>query len=77
MGVPVAMVSALYGLPINYGVNRVVQGVRIEHVCGNPRLSPEKDNLFMRGIVRVALKALQTPVTGPTLFEISSADEGE
>src|SRR5262249_13172877 len=42
---------------------------RIEHVCGDPNLGPEKDYAYGMRIVRTALAALQTPVTGPTLFD--------
>ncbi len=55
------------------GSNRVVKGMRVEHVCGNPLLSPEDDKKLQVAIVELALKALQTPVTKPTLFELSGA----
>jgi hypothetical protein len=47
----------------------VVRGARIEHVCGNPDLGPEKDHAYGLHIVRTALRALETPVTRPTLFD--------
>jgi len=63
------MMSALPSLALNVGAPRVVRGVRIEHVCGDPSLSPEEDQELSEVIVRTALRALQTPVDGPTLFE--------
>jgi len=63
------MITALYTLALTTGANRVVKGARIEHVCGDPDLGPEKDFAFGLQIVQTALEALQTPVTGPTLFE--------
>ena len=45
------------------------RGARIEHVCGNPTLGPEKDRLYGLRIVRTAFRALETPVAGPTLFD--------
>lgn len=63
------MISALYSLALTTGASRVVRGARIEHVCGNPGLSPEQDLIFGRRIVRTALDAIQTPVTEPTLFD--------
>jgi hypothetical protein len=63
------MVSAIYALAINTGANRVIRGARIEHVCGDPELGPEKDYAYGLQIVRTALKALQTSVVGPTLFD--------
>ncbi len=78
VGIPVGMISAIYGLALTTGANRVIKGARIEHVCGNPELGPEKDYVYGLQIVRTALKALQTPVDGPTLFdplEAASAKE--
>jgi len=56
-------------LPLNVGANRVIKGSRIEHVCGNPGLPPEKDRDVGRQILRTALDALRTAVPGPTLFD--------
>lgn len=63
------MISAIYGLAITTGANRVIRGARIEHVCGDPGLGAEKDFAFGMEIVKTALEAIQTTVTGPTLFE--------
>ena len=63
------MISAIYDLALSTGANRVVRGCRIDHVCGNPELGPEKDRAYGLQIVRTALRALQTEVTGPTLFD--------
>ena len=63
------MISAIYNLALTTGANRVVRGARIEHVCGDPELGAEKDFAYGLEIVKTALKALQTPVSGPTLFE--------
>lgn len=65
------MMSALPMIPLAVGANRIVRGVRVEHVCGDPGLSEEMDHHLTLRIVRTALKALQTPVNGPTLFEPS------
>jgi hypothetical protein len=63
------MISAIYNLALTTGANRVVRGARIEHVCGDPHLGPEKDYAFGMRIVRTALQAMCTPVTEPTLFD--------
>ena len=68
------MISAIYDLALSTGANRVVRGCRIEHVCGNPELGPEKDRAYGMQILRAALRALRTPVTGPTLFEPTRED---
>ena len=68
MGIPVGMISAIYDLALTTGANRVVRGARIEHVCGDPHLGPEKDYAYGLQIVRTALAATCTEVAGPTLF---------
>jgi hypothetical protein len=62
------MISAIYELPLNTGANRVVRGARIEHVIGDPSLGAEKDYEYGMRIVRAALRALETDVATPTLF---------
>ena len=47
----------------------MVQGVKIEHVCGDPSLSPAADRALRRRLAEQALRALQTPVAQPTLLE--------
>ena len=69
MGIPVGMISAIYDLALTTGANRVIRGARIEHVCGDPALGPEKDYAFGMRIVSAALDALTLPVTQPTLFD--------
>ncbi len=66
---PVGMISAIYNLALTTGANRVIRGARIEHVCGDPNLGPEKDYAFGMRIVRTALEAICTSVTEPTLFD--------
>jgi hypothetical protein len=63
------MISALYAIALNAGAPRVVRGARIEHVCGNPGLTPEMDRDYSRRIVETALTALGAAVAGPTLFD--------
>jgi glycine/betaine/sarcosine/D-proline reductase family selenoprotein B len=68
VGIPVAVLSALPPLALQAGANRVVQGVKIEHVCGDPALPPEQDRRLRRDLVERALAALATDVAGATLF---------
>ena len=63
------MISAIYNFALTTGANRVVRGARIEHVCGDPSLGPEKDHAYGMRIVSTALDAVATPVSGPTLFD--------
>ena len=59
------MITAIHGLAITTGANRVVKGRRIEHVLGDPNLGVESS---LR-LVRAALKVLEEDVSGPTLFD--------
>ena len=63
------MISALHAIALNGGAPRVIHGARIEHVCGNPGLTPEMDHAYGRRIIQTALAAIQTAVSEPTLFE--------
>ena len=72
-----AMMSALAMIPMAAEASRVVRGVRVEHVCGDPTLSEEGDREVTRRIVQTALRALQTDVTGPTIFEPSEPQARE
>ena len=69
--------SALPAIPRSVGANRVVRGIRVEHVCGNPQLSERQDHALSMRIVGTALKALQTAVEGPTIFEPDEFDAKE
>jgi hypothetical protein len=69
------MVSALPSVPLSVGAHRVVRGVRVEHLCGDPDLPPEQDRALMLRIVRTALRAVQTPVERPTLFDPAETSE--
>ena len=69
MGIPVAIMSALPSVPLSVGANRVVRGIRVEHVCGDPLLSEDQDAALGMRIVTTAINALQTSVESSTLFE--------
>jgi hypothetical protein len=69
------MISAIYSLALTTGAPRVIQAGRIEHVCGDPSLSPEQDREFGAAIVETALQSLTTRVNEPTLF-IPGQDRG-
>ncbi len=69
--------SALPMIPLAVGASRVVRGVRVEHVCGDPGLSEELDRALSRSIVETALRALRTPVDGPTEFQPADAAREE
>jgi glycine reductase complex component B subunit gamma len=67
----------LPAIAIAANANRVVRGAQVQHPCGDPKLPAEADRDLSLRIVRTALLALQTPVTGPTLFEPPAAAAAE
>jgi len=67
-GLPTALITSLSSVALKIGVNRVVQGKRFSYPCGNPGLSPADEKTWRTELIRTAMKALQTPVDGPTLF---------
>ena len=62
-------VTSLTDVALKVGANRVVRGARFSHPFGSPSLPPEAERAFRVALVREALRALRTPVDGPTLFE--------
>jgi glycine reductase len=67
------MMTAMPAIPLSVGASRVVRGVRVPHVCGDPALSEVKDHELRVRIVEAALRALTTAVSAPTLFEPSQS----
>ncbi len=68
------MIGALPAIGLSANANRVVRGIKIQHVCGDPNLPEEADRALAMRVVRTALRAIQTPVTGPTLFDPSDSE---
>ena len=69
--------TAMPAIPLAVGAARVIRGVRVPHVCGDPALSENKDWELGVRIVETALDALATSVSGPTLFEPSGGESQE
>lgn len=70
-------ISALPIVALGAGANRVVTGVKVEHVCGDPGLSDAADRALRRRIVSTALRALETSVDGPTRFDPDTSERKE
>mgnify|MGYP001170257614 CR=1 FL=1 len=67
-GIVVSMISALPAIPLSLGAHRIIRGVRVEHLCGDPNLSEDRDWEVMYGIATTALKAMEEEVSEPTIF---------
>jgi glycine reductase complex component B subunit gamma len=68
-GLPVVHICTIVPISLTVGANRIVPAVAIPYPLGNPTLSKEDEKKLRRGIVENALRALQTEVTGQTVFE--------
>ena len=68
------VLSALPDVQRSMGVNRIVPGVAITSVLGDPTASPEKEQGIRERLVRTALRALGQKVDGPTVIQ---AQQGE
>jgi glycine reductase len=68
-GIPTVLITSLSTVALKVGANRVLQGKRFSHPCGNPALDADDEQKWRLELLRTALRALATPVTKPTLFE--------
>jgi len=66
------LVTALTSVGVTVGANRIVAGVRIPHVFGDPSLPLETEKTLRRKLVMTVLKAVGTEVSGPIIFSIDS-----
>lgn len=51
------------------GANRIVPTVAIPYPVGNPKLNKDDEHALRKALVKKAVDALTTEVTGPTQFE--------
>ena len=65
------MVTALTPLAESVGVLRIVQGTAVTHPFGNPELDVCEELACRTRVVETAIRALETPVSGPTVFEVA------
>ena len=63
-----AVITTMTMLAKQTGASRIIAGEKIPHPCGDPTLAEEADRALRSEIVMSALKALQTEVSGPTVF---------
>jgi glycine reductase len=62
-------VTALPTIATMIGANRVVRGVAITHMFGDPERSADSERALRRQIVEQALKMLETEVEPQTVWE--------
>lgn len=68
-GMPVVHMVNMVPVAMGIGSNRIVKTHGISFPMNDPNATPEEQKRQRYELVRLALKALSTPVTGPTLIE--------
>ena len=68
------MVSALPDVQRSMGVNRIVPGVAITNLLGDPAVDAETERTIRQHVVRTALRALGETVNGPTVIHPQEGD---
>ena len=68
-GIPVVHIATITTICESVGANRIVPAVAIPHPIGDPKLSKDDEHALRRKLVKKALDALTTEVSGPTHFE--------
>jgi glycine/betaine/sarcosine/D-proline reductase family selenoprotein B len=70
----VAVLTALPDVQRSMGVNRIVPGVAITSLLGDPGAPPAAERRIRERLVRAALRALERKVEGPTVVELQQGD---
>jgi glycine reductase len=68
-GIPVVHIATVVPIALTVGANRIVPAIGIPYPLGNPNLGLDSEKALRRSLVERALKALQTPVDGQTVFD--------
>lgn len=68
-GLPVVHMCTVVPISLTVGANRIVPTIAIPHPLGNPSMEKKDEVVLRRKLVERALKALQTDVSGQTVFE--------
>lgn len=66
-----AYCSAIPSIPISMGVPRVMPGVAVTHLLGNPTLPPADELELRERLTARALAMLTEAVSKPTLFAVA------
>jgi glycine reductase len=67
-GIPVVHICTVTPISLTVGANRIVPAIAIPHPLGNPAMTAQEEKAIRRQIVEKALDALQTEVSGQTIF---------
>jgi glycine reductase len=67
-GIPTALLCNIVPIALTVGANRVVPTRGIQYPTGDPSLPREQEEAWRERLLLTALKALETEVSGPTVF---------
>jgi glycine reductase len=65
---PVVHMCTIVPISQTVGANRIVPTIAIPHPLGDPTKTPDEEKAIRRKLVERGLRALQTEVTGQTVF---------
>ena len=68
-GFTAVQITALPTISKRMGVNRIVEGIGIPYPLGDPALALDAELDLRTRILMAAMDALETEVTGPTVFK--------
>ena len=68
-GIPVVHIAAITLISESVGANRIVPAIAIPYPVGDPKLSKEEEHTLRKKLVKKALDALATEVSGQTHFD--------
>lgn len=64
------MLCNLTSIAESVGAPRIVPTRGIPYPAGDPSLPPDAERAWRRRLVEAGLRAISTPVTGPTVFAV-------
>lgn len=70
-GIPTVLLCNMTSIALTIGANRIVPARGIQYPTGDPSLSSKEEVAWREVLLLTALKALETPVTGPTIFRVT------
>jgi len=68
-GIPIVHMATITTISESVGANRIVPTVAIPHPVGNPKLSKDDEHTLRKALVKKAVDALATEISGQTHFE--------
>ena len=68
--IPAVHICTVTPISKSVGANRIVPGISIPYVVGNPNVSKEEEKKVRERIISVAIEALQTDISQQKIFKV-------